>query len=805
MDDIPSFGAWLKRRRKALDLTQEALAQRVGCSVVSIRKFESDTQRPSRQLAALLAARLQLPPEEHASFVRYARGGLDAVPPTLSTLIATIPARPAKAATSAPAQSNLPTRLSSFIGREAEQRELRALLQRPEVRLLSLTGPGGAGKTSLAIRVSASLAAEYADGIWFVDLAPVSDPARVAPTILQALGIPERAQVPIATLLQEWLRSKHLLLILDNFEQVLDAAPLVSAILSVAPEVQALVTSRAPLRLQGEHEYAVVALELPPRQLTTTHAHAREQIARTDDLTRYAACALFVERAQAVVPSFAPSQASATAVAEICIRLDGLPLAIELAAARVRLFPPAALRDRLLDGRTLTTLAGKMRDVPSRQQTIRATIAWSYNLLNPAEQALFMRLGVFVGGWTIPAAEAICADIDLDVVEGLTTLVEHNLVRAIASDDEPRFSMLETLREYTLERLAEAGLEETLRERHAAYYLSLTEQMTRAFNTADERLWLDRVDREPDNIRAVYQWAIARGRREFAKRFNWSLFAFYSARGGSVIEIRYWIKAALALPIDEPSAPFSPITEAQALNLAGYAAGVQADYADAEVCFGEELRIYTMLDNQAGIASAYKGLGFIAMQRGDLVRAKQDMEQALSLSRAANDRLRAAWALSDLGRLALARGDLQQAQVYLEEALPECYELGDLRDAFVALLRLGRVLRAQEDLHSAHIKYDQAFQLQQQMHYTYPVDEGLDGVAGVAAAAGDPIRAARLFGAAHAIRRESGYDVDPDLKIRYARDLALARSQLSPEHWQAAWDAGMAMSLDQAVKFALAE
>ena len=510
----------------------------------------------------------------------------------------------------------------------------------------------------------------------------MSDPARVAPTILQALGIPERAQVPIAALLQEWLRHKRLLLILDNFEQVLDAAPLVSALLSAAPEVQALVTSRAPLRLQGEREYAVVALELPPRQLTTTQSHAREELARTDDLTRYAACALFVERAQAVAPSFAPSQASATAVAEICIRLDGLPLAIELAAARVRLFSPTALRDRLLDGGVLTTLAGKTRDAPSRQQTIRATIAWSYNLLSPVEQALFMRLGVFVGGWTIPAAEAVCADIDLVVVEGLTTLVEHNLVRAIASDDEPRFSMLETLREYALERLAEAGLEEALRERHAAYYLSLTEQMARARNTADERLWLDRVDREPDNIRAVTSMGDHPWQARVCQAFQLERLRFYSPRGGSVIEIRHWIKAALALPIDEPGTPFSPITEAQAMDYAGYAAGVQADYADAEACFSEELRISTMLDNQAGMASAYKGRGFIAMLRGDLVRAKQDMEQALSLSRAANDWLGAAWALSDLGRLALARGDLQQAQIYLEEALPECYKLGDLRDAF---------------------------------------------------------------------------------------------------------------------------
>jgi predicted ATPase len=708
------------------------------------------------------------------------------------------------------ATGNLPTRLSSFIGRETEQRELQALLQRPEVRLLTLTGPGGAGKTSLAIQVAGSLATSYPNGVWFVDLAPVSDPEHVAATILQALGIPERAHVTITALLQEWLRPKRLLLLLDNFEQVLDAAPLVSTILSAAPATQALVTSRAALQLRGEREYPVAALELPSlndvRGVGVIGAapwlHATPL--QPDDLLKYATVALFVERGQAVVPSFALTQANAAAVAEICIRLDGLPLAIELAAARVRLFTPEALRDRLQGGGALTTLTGKTRDLPSRQQTIRATIAWSYDLLSPVDQALFARLGVFVGGWTIPAAGAVCADTGLDAVEGLATLVEHNLVRPIATGGEPRFTMLETLREYALERLAEVRLLEAVREQHAAYYLSLAEQMELARDTAHERIWLERLEPERGNIRAVNQWAIPQGKREFAQRFNGCLFAFWGYRS-TTAETRHWLKAALAIPEREASTPSAQIAEALALSVEGHAAGKESDYADAEACFGRALMIYTALDNQPGMAAAYRGLGFTAMLLGDLDRAQHNTGQSLVITRAVGDRWGAAWSLFDLGLIALARGDLQQAQISIEKVLPELHALGILYGAFRAYLALGHALRAQGDLSGARKAYYEALCLQQQMHYTQPTDEGLDGLANIAATEGDPMRAARLFGAAQAIRVAVGWLAWSYLKDAYDRDMAQARSQLSDMSWQVAWDAGNAMSLDEAVAYALAE
>ncbi|HEX9438481.1 MAG TPA: NB-ARC domain-containing protein, partial [Roseiflexaceae bacterium] len=381
--------------------------------------------------------------------------------------------------------TNLPAQITVFIGRERELAALRNLLGRDDVRLVTLTGPGGTGKTRLSLQIAAEALDMFAHGVWFVSLAPIGDPDLVAATIAQALGVREAGGRPIRELLRSYLREKRTLLLLDNFEQIVDAAPLISELLAFAPGLKVLVTSRTTLHLSGEREYPVPPLGLPPtddRRWTTDDRKAGDPTLewpnmRAETISQYEAVRLFIERAQAARADFAVTNENAPAVAEICARLDGLPLAIELAAARIKLFPPQALLGRL--GNRLKLLTGGARDLPERQQTIRNTIDWSYQLLNDAEKTLFMRLGVFVGGCTIEAVEAVCnaeGDLPMDIIDGIAALTDKSLLRQEEGiDGEPRFTMLQTIRAYALDRLEALGSAEALWQQHAEYYLALVE------------------------------------------------------------------------------------------------------------------------------------------------------------------------------------------------------------------------------------------------------------------------------------------------------------------------------------------
>jgi predicted ATPase/transcriptional regulator with XRE-family HTH domain len=465
MDATLSFGQWLKQRRRALDLTQAELARRLGCATVTLQKIELDERRPSKELAERLSELLQLPAAERAAFLRVARAELTAdrlaEPAVGRQGVAPWQAQPHPT-------HNLPLQLTSFVGRELELAGVQQMLLDPAIRLLTLTGPGGTGKTRLALQVATAQLDAFRDGVWFVDLAPISDAGLVVTAIAQTLGVRQSGGQTLLEGLTTALRERQRLLVLDNFEQVLDAATVVSALLGLAPQLTVLVTSRETLHLYGEHEYPVPPLPVPdPHRLPALEA-----------VSQYAAVALFIQRAQAVKPDFQVTNATAPAVAEICERLDGLPLAIELAAARSRHFAPEALLARLAS--RLRTLTGGARDRPARHQTIRAAIDWSYNLLAPDEQRLFWRLAVFVGGWTLEAAEAVCnreGDLALDMLEGLQSLADKSLLRQeMGSDGEPRFRRLETIREYAREHLEESGEAEELRQRHAAYFLALAER-----------------------------------------------------------------------------------------------------------------------------------------------------------------------------------------------------------------------------------------------------------------------------------------------------------------------------------------
>src|SRR6266852_4875421 len=453
-------------------------------------------------------------------------------------------------------QSRLPAPLTPLVGREQEIAAVCALLWRPEVRLVTLTGTGGVGKTRLALGVAAAVNADFADGICFVALAPLIDPGLVLSTIAQALGVQEQGSRPLLEGLQDHLREKQLLLLLDNFEQVVSAAPVVAELLVAAPRLRVLMTSRTSLHLSGEHEFAVPPLSLPDLR----------DLPPLDRLTQYGAIRLFIERAQAVKSDFALTKENAAAIAAICHQVDGLPLAIELAAGRSKLFSPQALLPRLRN--RLKLLVGGAQDLPLRQQTLRGTIAWSYDLLDQAEKILFRRLAVFVGGCTLEAAEAVChpdRDLEGDVLDAVERLVDKSLLRQEAqADGEPRLLMLETIREYALERLAASGETEATRRRHADYYLALAEQAEPLLAGEQQVPWLNRLEQEHENLRAALTWVfqeaggadlhLKAALREQTLRLVGALWSFWYIHC-HYREGKQWLQAALALMAQRSTSP----------------------------------------------------------------------------------------------------------------------------------------------------------------------------------------------------------------------------------------------------------
>ncbi|HET9224427.1 MAG TPA: helix-turn-helix domain-containing protein, partial [Roseiflexaceae bacterium] len=500
-----TFGRWLRQRRRHLDLTQADLAERVGCSEITIRKIEADARTPSRQVAELLAACLEVPTTERPAFMAFARSIPRESPP----------APPAAFAPAGPV-----TPLTRLLGRDADARRIERRLLSDQVRLLTLAGPPGIGKTRLSMHVADRVRPYFADGVRFVALAPVRDPALVIPTLVQALGVAQRAGQSPEAALSAALGEQQLLLVLDNFEQVSAAASQIAELLRAAPQVKALVTSRATLNVSGEHIYAVPPLALPdPCALPPL-----------DDLTCYPSVQLFVERVRAVRPEFMLTTENAPIVAAICARLDGLPLAIELAAARCKLFTPHALIERLRrpDGAgALGILINGPHDLLAHQRTLRGTLDWSYELLSRDEQAVLKQLAVFSGGCTLEAAEAVCGSWELGagswgidstaptpnsqllapVLHGLEALLDQSLVRQeTGPDTEPRFVLLETIREYALDRLAADGGLRDARRRHAAYYAALARAAAPQLRGAGQERWLQRLHADYHNLRSALEW-----------------------------------------------------------------------------------------------------------------------------------------------------------------------------------------------------------------------------------------------------------------------------------------------------------
>ena len=594
------------------------------------------------------------------------------------------PDLPATDALPVPATSQtraFPAALTPFFGREAEVAAVQSLLRDAEVRLLTLTGPGGIGKTRLALAAGEKLAPSFTHGAVFVDLAPVRDPALVLPAIAAAIGVRETPVHPLAGLVEEELADRHLLLLLDNFEQLSDAAPVVADLLAAAPGVKILVTSRAPLRLRGEHVYAVPALALPTA-------------AERADLAANEAVAFFVDRAQAVRPGFALTDELAPVIAEICARLDGLPLAIELAAARLKLLPPRALLARL--EQRLPLLTGGPRDAPARQQTLRDAIAWSYDLLTPDEQTLFARLGIFVGGFTIEGVEGVAPperSATPSTFDLLAALADASLVRQDETGPEPRFALLETIREFALERLRERGDDEheALAASHAACFLNLVEDACAGLVGPRQGELLSRLDAEEANIRAALAWTIARGSPALALRFTRALWRYWTSRG-HLLEGRDWLERALALPgvADAPAA-----IQADAHNALGNLLGDSGEYARAREHYQAALALRRTIADQAGIAGALNNLGIVAFWLGDYDGAIALHEESRAIREKLGDPFQMALSLSNLGDVMLARGEFDRARELQTESLRLREQAGDAAGAAYSLYNLGEIARLQ--------------------------------------------------------------------------------------------------------------
>jgi predicted ATPase/DNA-binding XRE family transcriptional regulator len=681
-----TFGSMLKRRRKMLDLTQGELAEQVGCAVVTLRKLESDQSRPSKELAQRLAQYLEVPPEEEDAFLRLARG----LPPV-------DPPGNRRAGAGHTYASNLISPLTPLIGREQELARIDIMLRREDVRLISLCGPPGIGKTRLSAQVGQLALEQFADGVFFVALAPVVDPGQVIWAIAQVLGISETAGQPLIDSLKTSLRDRQALLILDNFEHLLEAAPLVSALLSAAPRLKVLATSREALNLYGEVEFKVQPLALPgPADLDSL-----------DELGQIAAVRLFVQRAQAVNDEFRLNQANAAAVAELCARLDGLPLAIELAAGRSGLYGPRALLKRL--NQRLELLTSHTRDLPARQRTLRSAIEWSYDLLDECERKLFRRLGIFAGSFDLEAIEPVAGTDLCGAEEKLASLVDKHLVqRTPGEEDEPRFMLLETLRAYAREQLDAAGEGEDVYERHACYFLALaeSEDYQKGGITPQVRRWLARMEESRPDLLAALDWLVRRGEAQRSLQMCAALKPFWEIRG-YLSEGRQALQSALALADTAEPGQVQPQTLALALNGAGFLALYAYENETAFTLFTQSLAIWKDMGDLRWIARGQFGLALVTAWLHNYKEGRPLFIECLATSRASGDRYIIARTLEFLGVTDLDRAEYASSQAFLDEALEIFRELDDEEGTALVLRSLGMLAQLRG-------RYDEAREIYQE-------------------------------------------------------------------------------------------
>jgi predicted ATPase/class 3 adenylate cyclase len=726
--------------------------------------------------------------------------------------------------------NNLPLQTTPLIGREREVEAVCGLLRSPETRLLTLLGPGGTGKTRVGLQVAAELVDDFEDGVFFVPIAAITDPALVAPTIARALGLSEGGSQSPEELLEGYLRDRQTLLLLDNLEQVIEATPVVDGLLSTAAGLKILATSRTPLGLYGEYEFPIPPLSLPDP----------ESLPPLENLTEYEAVRLFVERARAVRPDFSLAEDNAPAVVEICERLDGLPLAIELAAARIKLLPPQVLLDRL--GNRLKILTGGARNLPERQRTLRNAIEWSYELLDEDEKMLFGRLGVFSSGATLEAMEAVCdarGDLPTDVFEGASSLLDKSLLRQEeGAGGEPRFVMLETIHEFANAMLEGSGEAEAVRRVHAEYFLALAEEAEPMLWGAEDAAWLERLEQEHDNMRAALSWAIEHEEGELALRVGGALRWFWYMEG-YYSEGRRWLEVALG-----KEGPASAEARIKALAGVGFLAVDQGDLDRAEAAADEGLELSTQAGSSSlGTADFKNILGELARLRGEHQRAARLVQDSLALHQEAGDKPGIAWSLGNLANVAGDRGDHERAKQLYEEGLALSRRLGsaELLGAYLISLgsesllegeperaialneeaaelfrkrgrrgglqhildNLGRATLLRGDYERAETLHKESLRVSQDLGDKLVASDSVEGLACTAGAQGEAERSAILFGAAEGLREAEGYQQAPRDRSLREPYLAAAHAQIGEATWSAAWEKGRSMEFEDAVVYAL--
>lgn len=644
------------------------------------------------------------------------------------------------------ARRTLPVQTTSFVGREGELAQLEALLENPANRLITVTGPGGIGKTRLALKGAERQRATFLDGVYFVPLASVNSPDLVIPALVVALQITLSGNQDPKAQLVAFLREKELLLVLDNFEHLRATGGLVAELLQAAPRLTVLVTSRVPLHLSGEQEFPVPPLEVPDAR----------QLPPVTRLAEYSAFALFLHRAQAAKPDFQLTLANAHAVADICARLDGLPLAIELAAARSKVFAPAALRRRL--EHRLEVLIGGPRDLHTRQQTLRATLDWSYRLLDPAEQSLFARLGVFVGGWTLNAAEAVCdgkRDPGVEVLEQMQSLLDKNLIRqTVGGDDEPRFSFYGVIHEYALERLNEARDPEAIRQRCAMYFLGMAESAEPRFTETADQAQMKQLQQDYDNLQSVLRWLLrpdaSQDNLELGLRLTGALHWFWGTHG-LVSEGRRWLEVALGR-----GKSLGQAQRAKALVAFSRLARLQDDYEPALAAGEEALALYHEISDKPGIAYQFQSLAMIRLDQGDGVEARRYFDESRRVYLDLKDMAGVAWALNGLGLVAVRSGDYDEAVGLYSESLCLFRQLQLQRGVAWSLTNFAYVARCQGDNARAHALYQESLEQWQQLNRRRGMSQCSIGLGLVALATSKFMEAAAYLRAGLTISRESG-------------------------------------------------
>ena len=744
-------------------------------------------------------------------------------------------ARPLRSST-ALIPNNLPHLSTSFIGREQEVAAVQALLTR--VRLLTLTGPGGIGKTRLGLEVAHRVKNDFRDGVFFVSLDSLDDPALMAPAIAQTLGISKDRVRSAKEEVKDFLRDKEMLLLLDNFEHVVSSGPFIADLLTIASYLKVLVTSQVVLHLRDEQEFPVPSLMVPDPTSSAV----------SETWFQVPAIALFADRARAVRPDFAVTDATIRAIANICIRLDGLPLAIELAAARIKVLSPEAILNRLQ--RRFDLLKGGGQDRPSRHRTLRAAIEWSYDLLNEDEKKLLRRLAVFRGGYTLEAVEAVCTilltaghptvqDEEMDILEVVTSLVDKSLIyQREHLGEQPRLMMLESIRAFVLTWLHEGGEFKPMRQAHSKYYLAYAEQAAPDLMGPDQAKWLDRLEQEHDNLRAALDWAVQSSDGDLGLRLALSLWRYWEVRG-HFLEGRQCFQRLLALPKASVPAKLrmkalyaagvladahgdyqaahslfaqnlemnrqtdNPWGLAESLNNLAVVALRMQDFAAAESLFQESLDILKELKHARGVALSLNNLGNTARLKGDLATAHARHKESLKLFEEIGDQLDIAWTLNHLGDVARDEGRYEEAQALFARSIEMFRMLGVKWGVGSSLIDLGNLACVQGDYSAAHSFFEESMSVLKNLGDKRGIARLLEGVAGLAAAQGKMNRTVCLLGAAEELREDMGFPIPPTRKRELERLLESARQLLGIQAFGNEWTRGRAMGLERSVEYAL--